>query len=76
MKNRAIKTKAKFVLYLLFIVSINNVTAIGFPHGYTKKKKVEQSQTVKKLNSFEKKIILVSSIVASTIEKYFELKGQ
>ena len=76
MENIAIKTKVKVVFFMLFIISIGNANAIGFPHGYTKKKKTEQSQTVKKLTSFEKKIILVSSIVASTIEKYFEIKGR
>ena len=76
MENRAIKIKVTVVFFMLFIISICNANAIGFPHGYTKKKKTEQSQTVKKLNSFEKKIILISSIVAGTIEKYFEIKGQ
>lgn len=66
--------KTKLIITILLFASLNQGFAIGFPHGFSKKKTNEPIENTKKEAKIEKKISSFKSTVSILIETIVALR--
>ncbi len=66
--------KLKLIISFLLILTLNQGFAIGFPHGYSKKKTIEPIENTRKESKIEKKISAFKSTISIVIETIVALR--
>ena len=66
--------KTKLIITILLFASLNQGFAIGFPHGFSKKKVNEPIENTKKGNKLDKKISNFKNTVSIFIETIQSLR--